>query len=396
MYKLKEDQANVVKELKNGGEGSSEDDRDNESTDDDGSDKASDKEDRAPHDESMYSVLVPQAMPPGTWVQNLSYLLTNSNWLYKETVRREAVCVLLGMKSTLLHKKNVRHLDEWVSANLDPMSKYNFELTDRLSVALIASYKRAMSRMDDWCCKLEQLIAGDQGKRSPPLSKSKPERPEPKARTSPSHSSEDDDDKRYYKPDKWLSDEEDDSDNIEDEAVSTSMKLICKEDLSETETPRNSQEARVERPRSSDSKGKSKRVLKHTEARRKTSEAKHEETKKSPVPEQLARKQKSKARKRPRPSSCDSDSPAAALPVKKQKKETLESCPSHTQKYKPLVSEKDKEKEGRKLGSSDSEDEDKREQGPHRTAGVSKKNKKLKTPVCPKTKNAIDRYFVKK
>ncbi|KAI4797373.1 hypothetical protein KUCAC02_025102 [Chaenocephalus aceratus] len=85
-------------------------------------------------------IVTPESVPIYTWIKNLPILLLSEPWLNEDDVRREAVCILLGLDKTLLGKKQGDMLSDWVIRNKSVvliLGKYG--LRDRLSRALVDS-----------------------------------------------------------------------------------------------------------------------------------------------------------------------------------------------------------------------------------------------------------------
>lgn len=100
------------------------------------------------------SLIVPDNPPLVNWIRNIGTLLMSTAWLYANNIRREAVCNLLGLENTLLHKKNTDVLNQWVAKNPTLVEQLkHLGLQDKLSLALINSLKDIS--MENWIRKIE-------------------------------------------------------------------------------------------------------------------------------------------------------------------------------------------------------------------------------------------------
>ena len=109
--------------------------------------------------DTWYSIVTPETIPILTWIKNLPTLLLSEPWLKEESLRRDAVCTLLGLDNTLLDKRNGEILANWVSNNRTVVNTLQSHgLQDRLSKALIDSLE-AMS-INNWRRKISLSFQG--------------------------------------------------------------------------------------------------------------------------------------------------------------------------------------------------------------------------------------------
>ncbi|KAE8277611.1 hypothetical protein D5F01_LYC24396 [Larimichthys crocea] len=125
-----------------------------------------DTEDRAvagvdENNSKLYSIVTPDPVPVSTWLKNLPTLLLSEPWLNGDTLRREAVCTLLGLENTLLDKRYRDILCDWVIDNrtIVYLLQRN-KLQDRLSTALVHCLETTSS--DNWRGKILLSFQGTQ------------------------------------------------------------------------------------------------------------------------------------------------------------------------------------------------------------------------------------------
>ncbi|TKS65579.1 hypothetical protein D9C73_028404 [Collichthys lucidus] len=96
-----------------------------------------------------------------TWLKNLPTLLLSEPWLNGDTLRREAVCTLLGLENTLLDKRYRDILRDWVIDNrtIVYLLQRN-KLQDRLSTALVHCLETTST--DNWRGKILLSFQGTQ------------------------------------------------------------------------------------------------------------------------------------------------------------------------------------------------------------------------------------------
>lgn len=109
--------------------------------------------------DTCYSIVTPETIPISTWIKNLPTLLLSEPWLKDESLRRDAVCTLLGLDNTLLDKRHGDILADWVSKNETIVNTLQSHgLQDRLSKALIDSLE-CMST-NNWRRKISVSFQG--------------------------------------------------------------------------------------------------------------------------------------------------------------------------------------------------------------------------------------------
>ncbi|KAJ8009876.1 hypothetical protein DPEC_G00068730 [Dallia pectoralis] len=111
--------------------------------------------------DSIYSIVTPESVPLSTWVKNMSTLLLSVPWLNEDTLRRETVCTLLGLDSTLLARQHATVLRNWVINNRTVVRiLQSYGLQDRLSKALVDCLES--TAIDNWRHKVSVFYPGGQ------------------------------------------------------------------------------------------------------------------------------------------------------------------------------------------------------------------------------------------